>query len=194
MKPSIIKLLLAILLPLGLQGNNPGKDFLITLDGTKLTGKIKHVTLKKGGSHIYFENDFGDTYNVYAATIYGFAFKEEGDMSLYESKQLNGVWRFLKVEKRGEALSLYKSSERQLQFTNTNESPIVVEEKNPQVWLQFKGEEPFKVYHLSYRRILRNKMASFPDLAKRIGKRGFRYNNLSMIVDLYNKHHSQKEN
>jgi hypothetical protein len=193
MKPLIIKLLLILLLsPLILQGNNPGKDFLITLDGAKLTGNIKHVSLTKGGSYIHFENDFGDTYNVYAATIYGFAFREAGEISLYESKCLYGEWRFLKVEKRGDVLSLYKSSERQLQFTNAGASPIVVEEKNPQIWLQFKGEQPFKIYRISYRRILRNKMKSFPDLAQSIGKRGFRYHNLSMIVDLYNKFHSQK--
>jgi hypothetical protein len=171
--------------------NNPGKDFLITLNGSKLTGNIKEVSYSNGKSQIYFENDFGNTYVVLPATIYGFAFDENGTTTMYESKYLNGDWQFLKVEKRGEALSLYTSSERQLQFTNTNESPIVVEEKNPQIWLQFKEEQPFKIYRLTFRSTLRKKMEDFPDLAKNIGKRGFRYKNLSKIVELYNKFHSK---
>ena len=152
------------------------------------------MSFSKSKTQIQFENDFGNTLIIHPATIYGFVFDDNGETSFYESKNLDGDWRFLKVEKRGQALSLYKSSERQLQFTNSNESPLVVEEKTPQIWLQFAGEQPFKIYRLSYKRVLRKKMESFPDLAKRIGKRGFRFDDLSMIVGLYNKHHSEKIN
>ncbi|MEM9918450.1 MAG: hypothetical protein AAF990_10165 [Bacteroidota bacterium] len=172
-----------------LLANNPGKDFLITLDGAKLTGSIRGIDVSSGHSEISFENDFGDIYTVHPATIFGFVCEAQGETMLYESKCLKGEWLFLRVEKKGEVLSLYTSFERQLQFTQADEPPIVVEEKNPQVWLQFKGEQPFKLHRLTYRRVLRKRMASYPDLANRIGKRGFRYDNIAMITDLYNKFH-----
>lgn len=182
----------AILLIIGshpLLASNPGKDFLITLDGSKLTGFIKTIAMKQKKTQISFENDLGTTYTIDASTIFGFAFEEAGEMSLYESKFLNGEWQFLKVEKRGQEVSLYRSSERQLQYSGYKKSPTVVQEKNPQIWLQFKGEQPFQIYRINFRSILRKKMKSYPDLAKMIGKRGFRYRNLSMIVDSYNRFH-----
>ncbi len=183
---------LAILLIIGshpLVASNPGKDFLITLDGSKLTGFIKTIAIKQKKTQISFENNLGTTYTIDASTIFGFAFEEAGEMSLYESKFLNGEWQFLKVEKKGLEVSLYKSSERQLQYSGYRSSPIVVQEKNPQIWLQFKGEEPFRIYRITFRSVLRKKMKSYPDLTKMFGKRGFRYRNLSMIVDSYNRFH-----
>lgn len=183
---------LAILLIIGshpLVASNPGKDFLITLDGSKLTGFIKTIAIKQKKTQISFENNLGTTYTIDASTIFGFAFEEAGEMSLYESKFLNGEWQFLKVEKKGLEVSLYKSSERQLQYSGYRNSPIVVQEKNPQIWLQFKGEEPFRIYRITFRSVLRKKMKSYPDLTKMFGKRGFRYRNLSMIVDSYNRFH-----
>ncbi len=195
MKHSRTIFVLAFLLLLcsgSLQAGDPGKDFLITLDGSKLTGVIKTIAFKQKKTQISFQNDFGTMYVVDASTIFGFAFEENGETSLFESKFLNGEWQFLKVEKRGNVLSLYTSTERQLQFAGFNESPIVVQDKkSPQIWLQFKGEQPFRVYRFNFRGVLRKKMKSHPELAKRIGKRGFRYKNLSMIVDSYNRFHKE---
>jgi|GEM_PF-2081675 len=193
--PTCIVLTVMLLLishPL-LPNNQPGKDFLITLDGSKLTGLIKTIAFGKKNTKITFENDLGTLYTVNASTIFGFALQEGGEMSMYESKYLNGVWQFLKVENKGQALILYTSIERQLQFSGVNEAPIVVQEKKPQVWLQFKGEQPFRLYRFRFRGVLRKKLKSYSDLAKRIGKRGFRYNNLSLIVDSYNRFHQSKE-
>ncbi len=188
--PSKLLLAAVLLLYAGtLTANTPGKDFLITLDGSKLTGVIKTITIKKKKTQISFENDFGTKYTVDASTISGFSFEDEGEISLYESKYLNGEWQFLKVEKKGEALSWYTSSERQLQFSGFNESPIVVQEKQRQIWLQFAGEQPFRVYRFTFRGVMRRRMKDYPALAKRIGKRGFRYKNLPLIVDSYNKFH-----
>lgn len=175
-----------------LTAEKPGKDFLITLNGSKLTGVIKDINLSKEGSQLSFKNDFGDTYTVLPETIFGFVLQEGDETMLYESKCLDRVWWFVQIEKKGKVLSLFTSTERKLQFTNTNEPPIIVEEKAPQIWLQFAGEPPFKVYRFTYKGILRKKMKSYPDLAKRIGKRGFRYKNLSDIVELYNRFHEKK--
>ncbi|MEO1262759.1 MAG: hypothetical protein AAFZ15_28385 [Bacteroidota bacterium] len=171
---------------------SPGKDFLITLNGSKLTGNIKIISFSSNESSISFENDFGDIYTVHPATVSGFAHAEKGKTSLYESKLLDGRWMFLKVEKRGEALSLYMSSERQLKFTSSSESPIIEKEKSTQIWLQFADEQPFKIYRLNFKSVLRRKMANYPVLVERLGKRGFKYNNLPAIVDLYNQLDKQK--
>lgn len=186
--------LAALIWSSALLANEPGKDFLITLDGSKLTGVIKTITIKQKKTQISFENDFGSRYIVDASTIFGFAFQEQGEISLFESKFLNGEWQFLRVETRGNAVSLYTSSERQLQFVGSDETPIVVQEqKSPQIWLQFEGEQPFRVYRFNFRGVLRKRMKSHPELAKRIGKRGFRYKNLSMIVDSYNRYHKEND-
>jgi len=170
----------------------PIKIFLTTLNGSNITGIIKTVSITKGKSEILFENDLGDIYTIHPATIFGFTFEEGGEVLLYESKYLGGKWRFLRADQKGTALTMYTSLERQLQFTNSEESPIIIEEKNPQIWLQFQEEQPIKVYRLTYRRVLRKKLEAFPELAKRIGKRGFKYKNMSSIVDLYNRLHSEK--
>ena len=186
--------LVALIWSSALLANEPGKDFLITLDGSKLTGVIKTITIKQKKTQISFENDFGSRYIVDASTIFGFAFQEQGEISLFESKFLNGEWQFLRVETRGNAVSLYTSSERQLQFVGSDETPIVVQEqKSPQIWLQFEGEQPFRVYRFNFRGVLRKRMKSHPELAKRIGKRGFRYKNLSMIVESYNRYHKEND-
>lgn len=173
--------------PVFISANIPGKDFLITLNGSKLTGKIKYVSTSEKSAQVSFENDFGDIYTVHPAIIYGFAFEENDEISVYESKYIDKEWQFLKVEKRGRALSLYTSTERQLQFTNYDEAPKVVDEKNTQNWLQFEGEQPFKIYRITFKRVLKKKLESFPELTERLGKKGFRYPNLPLIVELYNK-------
>ena len=186
--PTNILLLLASLL----LANNPGKDFLITLNGSKLTGNIKIISFSSYEPNISFENDFGDIYTVHPATVSGFAHEEKGIISLYESKFSNGRWMFLKVEKKGKALSLYKSSERQLKFTGSNESPIIRKENATQIWLQFANEQPFKIYRLNFKSVLRKKMSNYPVLVERLGKRGFRYHNLPAIVELYNQLYLQR--
>ena len=187
----LFKTILLLCLPFLLWASNPGKDFLITLNGAKLTGNIKEISFGKGDFQISFENDFGDTYNIHPATIYGFVFEVEGKILVYESKYLNGKWQFFKVEKKGQALSMYISVERKLLYTSSGGSPVVLEEKNPQIWLQFGEESPFKIHWLNYKSVLRKRMQAFPDLVDRIGKRGFRYNDLANMVELYNKLSSQ---
>lgn len=193
MKHPFIKfslIVIALMITNSLTATNPGKDFLITLNGLKLTGSIKNISLLAGKPQISFENDFGDIYTIHPATIYGFTFEDEGSISMYESKNLNGEWHFLKVENKGQILTLYTSSERQLKFSKSGASPILVEEKNPQFWLQFKGEQPFKVFRFSFKSSLRKRMDNYPELEKRLGRKGFRYKNLSAIVGLYNLLHN----
>ncbi len=195
MKHAQTTFLLAFLLMLcagSLLAVDPGKDFLITLDGSKLTGEIKTVAFKQRKTQISFRNDLGTLYTVDASCIYGFACEEAGEILLFESKFLNGEWQFLKVENKGNVLTVYTSSERQLQFVGSNQNPIVVQDqKSPQIWLQFEGEQPFRLYRFNFRGVLRKKMKSHPELARRIGRRGFRYKNLAMIVDSYNRFHQE---
>ncbi|MEM7103225.1 MAG: hypothetical protein AAF502_08855 [Bacteroidota bacterium] len=186
----LIAAALLLILPYLLAASGEGKDFLITLNGSKLTGEIKVTANDKGKSEISFQNDFGDVYAIHPATIFGFAYQDKDEVFLYESKKLDGKWQFLKVEKKGEAVNLYSSSEKQLQFISSGESPVVVKVKNPQSWVQFKGQPPIKVHKWNYKGLLKEKMAAYPELVEMIGKRGFKFSNLSMMVDLYNKFHS----
>lgn len=184
------QLLICLLFTHNLLAGNPGNDFLITLDGTKLTGKIKQISLNTSHSQISFENDFGDIYTINPATIFGFTVKENGLVAMYESKYLEGEWRFLKIESRGKVLTLFTSSERQLKYSDAEKSLVVVVEKNPQFWVQYKNEPPFKIYKFNFKRILRKWMDNYSELEERIGKKGFRYKNLPAIVNLYNRFHN----
>lgn len=167
--------------------NTPGKDFLITLNGSKLTGHIKDISLTNERSQISFENDFGDLYVIHPATIHGFAVEKNGEVTVYESKYLEGQWLFLKVENKGDVISLYTSTERQVKFTDSNDSPLVEGGKTIQFWLQFDKEEPFKVYRFNYKRVLKEHMSAYPEIIEQLGKRGFKYRNLPAIVELFNK-------
>lgn len=169
-----------------LQANNPGKDFLITLNGYKLTGNVKDIFFSDWQSRVSFENDFGDLYSIHPACIYGFAFEERGQTVYYESKFLEGSWAFLKVEKRGQALSLYKRSERKIQFTES-EGKAIKEKGGTEIWLQFDQKKPFQIYRVGFRTTLRKKFAHYPELANLIGKKGYRFKDLSKIVEIYNE-------
>lgn len=190
MRPSFTRFFLIIsifILPNFLTANTPGEDFLITLDGYKLTGNVKDIFFSDWQSRLSFENDFGDLYSIHPACIYGFAFQEKGKTIYYESKYLGGSWAFLKVEKRGQALSLYRSSERKIEFSQIEGKSIIQEKKVSEIWLQFNKKRPFRVYRLSFRKVLRQKFAHYPELAQLIGKKGFRFKNLPAIVEIYNE-------
>lgn len=185
-------ILLSFILPQFLLANNPGEDFLITLNGYKLTGNVKDIFFSDWQSRLSFENDFGDLYSIHPACIYGFAFQEEGNTVYYESKYLGGNWAFLKVEKRGQALSLYRSAERKIQFTQSEGKPVIQQKKVSEIWLQFDGKRPFRMYRLTYRKVLKQRFAHYPELAKIIGKKGFRFKNLPQIVERYNEIYDEK--
>lgn len=165
----------------------PGTDFLITLNGSKLTGQVRDISFSSATPLLSFENDLGTLFVVHPASIYGFAFQDDGNVSIYESKLLDGRWKFLKVENHGKELTLYTSLERQIKFAGSGGSPTIEKEGNLQIWLQFAKEQPLKIHRLNYKGILRKRMAAFPELSSRLGKRGFRYRNLPAIVELYNR-------
>ena len=171
----------------------PGEDFLITLDGHKLTGDVKDIFFSDWESRVSFENDFGDLYSIHPACIYGFAFQENGQTVHYESKYLGGNWAFLKVEKRGQALSLYRSSERKIEFSQEDGKPVVKARKVSEIWLQFDKKRPFRIYRVGFRKTLREKFAHYPELANLIGKKGYRFKNLSKIVEIYNEIYDDNE-
>lgn len=176
-----------------LLAGNPGSDFLITLNGSKLTGQVKDISFSNTTPLLSFENDLGTLFVVHPASIYGFAFQDNDDVLIYESKLLDGIWKFLKVENQGQELTLYTSLERQVRFAGPGGSPTIEKENNMQVWLQFAKEQPFKIHRLNYRGILRKRMAAFPELVDHIGKRGFRYKDLPAIVALYNRLYNKQQ-
>ena len=176
-----------------LTAGDPGKDYIITLNGIKLTGDVKDIFFSNIQSRLSFENDFGNLYSVHPACIHGFAFREGEKTIYYESKYLGGRWDFLKVEKRGSALSLYRSSERKIEFTQLHGEPIIETKKVTEIWLQFQGQKPFRVFPLGYKKLLKQKFAHYPELANRIGKKGYKFRDLPKIVELYNELHDKNE-
>ncbi|RMG79111.1 MAG: hypothetical protein D6714_16910 [Bacteroidetes bacterium] len=166
---------------------DPGKGYLITLDGHKLTGQVHDILFSAWQTRLRFENDFGDVYAIHPATIYGFVFENDGHFHYYESKFLGGTWAFLEVEKRGEALSLYRNPRRKLRVRKNDGEPYITQKKASETWLQFNGKRPFRIYRLGYKKILRQNLSEYPELADLIGQKGYRFRDLPRIVELYNE-------
>ena len=60
-------------------------------------------------------------------------------------------------------------------------------EVSKEFWLEKEGERPFKIYMISFRKQMRKIMTDFPELAAKVGKKGYRYKDLKTILQEYNK-------
>ncbi len=177
---------LAIIFSTHLFGNI-GKGYLITLDGKNITGKIKNIYFSEWYASLTFENDFGNSYSIHPATILGFVFKKENEDVVFESKLIRGSWVFLRIVEKGPGLTLYRSTERTTELVKVSNESIVTDKKIDEMWLQFYRKRPFRVYRMTYKKVLKKKLSAFPTLAQMIGKQGYKYRDLTKIVTLYNE-------
>ncbi|MEZ5043463.1 MAG: hypothetical protein R2828_26435 [Saprospiraceae bacterium] len=167
---------------------NPSKGYIVTLNGKYLTGAIGNIFHTTYGSEVTFINDFGTIYQIHPFLIRGFVFREDASTVAYESKYSQKKWLFLRVLHKGDYMSIYKSPEKKSVVNYTRVSFMAETVKNEEYWIELKGKNPININRLGYKKQLRkliNKRT--PELADKIGSKGYRFRNLTEIAEEYNK-------
>ncbi len=181
------KFYILIISLLFLQSSLPAKDYsgyIITLSGIRLTGKIGTIFHSDYGSELTFINDFGTSYQIHPALIRGFAFLNDEELNiLYESRFTKGTWVFLEVIYRGKKMSLYKAPEERVSIAH-GFSTIQLEE----YWVDVPGGKMTPLTRYRYkRRFKRLIKKTEPDLARKIGKKGYKFQDLVKIIEEFNQ-------
>jgi hypothetical protein len=166
--------------------DNSSRGYLITKNGKKLTGLISQVL---GENEIIFINDFGTPYKLHAALIYGFVVPQKGKNVFYVSKFSGNVWRFMRLLHEGEGMSLYLAPVARVLPNDAAHYGM----RSPEMrytndyFVELKGRMPVRVsrgnFKKSMRRLLKKEA---PELAKKIGKKGYRFKNLEAVIQEYN--------
>jgi hypothetical protein len=165
------------------------QGYIITLSGIRLTGKISTIFHSDFGSELTFINDFGTSYQIHPALIQGFAFRNDDDHNiLYESRYTKGTWIFLEVIYRGRKMSLYKAPEERISIAH-GLSTIQLEE----YWVDVPGGKMTPLtrhrYKRRFRRLIRE---TEPELAKKIGKKGYKFNDMVKIIEEFNRRQQER--
>ncbi len=169
---------------------NNSRGYIVTLSGDHLTGRIGDVIEGNGTSFVMFINDFGTPYMIRAELIRGFAFKENKDMLEYETQFDSRKWLFMKVIVRGAGISLYKSPGYNI--TNQSSGSVnVINNRNfqPGRYYIVRGDRnPIPVKRWGFRRNMRKILKErAPEVASKIGDKGYRFKNLEKIIKEYNR-------
>ncbi len=162
------------------------EGFIVTLDGIHLTGKIGKIFYTNYNNEVIYTNDFGNEYRIDARRISGFAIMEGSALVRYKTQYQEGLWYFLKVVHLDEELNLYRNPDRNDVIIRNSLFNSEQHFLPNGYWLEFKGQAPFSVYRMGFKKLMKEKLAQYPELAKKIGKRGFRYSNIEHIVKTYN--------
>ncbi|PHN01432.1 hypothetical protein [Flavilitoribacter nigricans] len=160
------------------------QGYIITHSGIRLTGKISTIFHSDFGSELTFINDFGTSYQIHPALIRGFAFRNEDENNiLYESRFTKGSWIFLEVIYRGKDMSLYKAPEERVSIAH-GFNTIELEE----YWVDVPGGNMTPLTRFRYKRRFRRLVKkSEPELARKIGKPGYRFKDLVKIIEEFNR-------
>jgi len=167
--------------------------YIVTLSGDRLTGKIADVMGGGNTNFVLFINDFGTPYMIRAEIIRGFAFKQGKSIVRYETQFDDRQCMFMKVVVKGKAISLYRSISHG-QPTTTNIAATTVTSTSTQHYVPSRyyiaqgGRQAIPVKRWGFRRKMRKLLKPrAPELASKIGDKGYRFKNLEKIIKEYNR-------
>ncbi|TXB67617.1 hypothetical protein [Phaeodactylibacter luteus] len=188
---TICTLLLLALLPLWAHAM-PWRGYIVSKNGTQLTGYIANINHQLKTSTVVFINDFGDVYQIEAERIKGFVFSTKGQFFAFESRQVQRKWRYLRIVAKNQPLDLYVLTEGTgndfgaLQARPEQMAPIAY-------WVKPQGRRATKIGPWRFRKKMRRVLQKHaPELAGKIGKRGYRFPDVPAIIEEYNKLLAQK--
>lgn len=165
-----------------------GKGYLITKDEKFITGQVIAVNSTETSSELVFVNDFGDYYQIHPFLIKGFVFTEKEKVIQYESKFNGQYWMFLRIEVAGNGIRMYKTDNIVYSMKSRfDDNYQKTQSVSKQIWLEQPNGTPFQIYILGFRKTMRGVLADFPELAVKIGEKGYRYKNLKSILTEYNE-------
>lgn len=165
-----------------IKGLYPG--FVLTLNGYQLTGQIGEIMEINGNHSLIFMNDFGTVYSYHPRMISGFLYKNESKVFYYESKYDGKNWLFLQLLFREKGVSLYQVPEYTTQWIYENGIAKPYSYPVLAFFLDFSNVgNPIKLTRATYKkRLIQLFKKRNPDLAEKIGKPGYRFQNLTEII------------
>lgn len=161
------------------------RGFLLTKDDQRLTGYVNQINYVVTGLEIEFTNDFGDRYYIYPNLVKGFGFTKDGMTFRYVSRYYEGRWYFLEVLQRGKKMEFFQVPDGDEQWVD-DKLLAMVNEPIARYWLAIRGQSLFPVLRTGFKRKLREYLTpTAPELAAKIGSKGYRYKNIHEIVAAY---------
>ncbi len=164
------------------------KGYIVTLNGQQLTGQIGDIYYGANYSEVVFINDFGTPYSLHPMLIKGFSFKKDGVQYQYASKLENRKWTFLKVIVESEGLSLYRSPDIAIENVFNGTELYARQRRARGFYLQRGDGEIIRMTAIGFRSKMRKLIGErTPELADKIGKKGYRFRDLEKIVREFNE-------
>lgn len=168
------------------------RGYIVTLSGDRLTGSIGNITPGPYTNYILFINDFGTPYKIRAELIRGFAFRRGGEFVQFETHFEDDRCMFMKVILKGEGLCLYRSMGYGYPDPNDPTVPITYDTRKDIVpgsyYITRGNRQAMKVKRWGFRRNMRRILKErAPELAGKIGQKGYRFRDLEKIIKEYNE-------
>lgn len=183
----LYSLFVLLLLSLTLLQGSVHKGYIVTKNGKHLTGYIGSITYMGASTEVVFINDFGTPYNLRPELIRGFVFRREEKVVIYESLPTDRGWMFLEIIAKGDDMSLYRSPSEKTTLYIANSGFRTQTFKTTEYWIQRKDRRPFRLKKWRYRKRLRKLFREkAPELAEKIGDKGYRFKDLAKIIEEYN--------
>ncbi|MEM8584324.1 MAG: hypothetical protein AAGF87_08650 [Bacteroidota bacterium] len=157
-----------------------------TKDDLHLTGYINFIQYRTNGLVIQFTNDFGDEYIIEPNRVAGFGFETDDRVMRYVSFFNEGRWLFLRVVERGRKLSLYRVPDDNSSWVDASTYQYLGSSL-PDYWIRARNGDMIPIFRGGFKRTMRSLVADLPQLAGKIGSRGYRYRNLEAIISEYNR-------
>lgn len=162
--------------------------YIVTKNNHHLTGAIGLIEHTEYGSMVEFINDFGTPYFLHPALIRGFVFYEGPAVNAYESKYYRNRWMFLRLQFSGDNISLLQTPEKMVKYEWYNGQLISRSKRVVQYWLELPGNRIVPLKRLGFRPQMRRLLSDIaPKLARKIGKRGYRFKDLYTILQEYDR-------
>ena len=163
------------------------RGFLLTKDGYQLTGYLNVLQYAPGGNIITFTNDFGDEYQIHPFLVSGFGFNYNGEAMRFVSRRHEGMWYFLQQEVEGRGINLFRLPRGGGRWVDDSMLRLFSEQP-PEYYFEFGEGQFLPVARSGYKRTLRSFFAeASPELADKIGSRGYRYKDMHAIVGEFNE-------
>ena len=181
--------LLFMLLGHSVFGIDPAIGYIVTKNGIQLTGKIGKIDHNSSKCSVIFINDFGNIYELFPELISGFVFRKDSTTIIFESKVESEErrWIFMQAITKGKGLNLYKSISEADQQSLSLEGMTSRAVKVQNYYLESKGTLPMKVKRWGFKKQVKELLEKkAPDLAKKIGNKGYRFKDLVSIIEEYN--------
>ena len=174
----------------GLKANvDPSLGYIVTKNGIHLTGKIGKLDHTNSKCSIVFINDFGNIYELYPELIKGFVYKADTILIIFESKieRDEKRWVFMQAICKGKGLNLYKSVSEKTPEVTSVDGNFNRNYKVQNYYLESSGKLPFRIKKWGFKKQMGDLIRKrAPDLADKIGEKGYRYRDLEKIINEYN--------